>query len=702
MTGIQDVEMYAPSMNDARVVGGRYQLEEVIGRGGMKDVYRGRDLQTEEGVAVARMIGIDRRIIESEVELAKKVDSPHVARVRDAFVDGDVAYIVSELCQGPTLAERVEQRPFSVDEALPIFLAMAAGMEAIHQACILHRDVKLNNIILRERPGEVSVAILDFGISAPAADERTSAGALPASGTLGYMAREAILGEALDARADVYALGICFFEMLTGRAPLTMDEGVFPFLERIRTLDAHDLSPLPAMPAPLRQLLERMLSMRAEGRPYMPVVRAALAELVGGESAPRARPTPPPAARTPPRALPLLPVATIPHRGGHPDAVVVSGWTWAPLVLLSPLQGSTRVEAWTVEGLRRWSIEVAGDYRRGLTADLDGDGVRELYLLGPGGLACLDARGALLHRQEHDASADSTAFVIDDALTPCLVVDGQRFLRGGRSLGPAPRTYEGDGKALVVARDGRGLAYNGYAGQAFRGAFRTGAAILHHREAGASFWVAHLEASARPGTLEAKLRVYGPGGKRVQDLAIATASSDTGDARVARRWHSSEDRVFDDRNAPIALERERDFVVAVPFVGGVGPFAPCVVAFSAPEGRELWRATLPASQPGSAIFADIGGQGRASLLVGAPGMPVRAHEPVSGELQGEGAAVGAPIAYGDPFGTGFAHLITQQEDALALWRGPATLPGRVEWAGARADRWRSGLRGLRGTPLGPA
>lgn len=702
MAELQDVEMYAPSMNDARVVGGRYQLEEVIGRGGMKDVYRGRDLQTDEGVAVARMIGIDHELIASEVELAKKVDSPNVARVRDAFVDGDVAYIVSELCQGPTLAQRVEERPFTVEEALPIFLAMAAGMEAIHEACILHRDVKLNNIILRERPGEVSVAILDFGISASASDSRTSAGALPASGTLAYMAREAILGEPLDARADVYALGVCFFEMLTGRPPLTLDGGVFPFLERIRTLDAHDLSSLPPMPTPLRELLERMLAMRAEGRPYMPAVCDALAQLTGGERTEVARPAPTPAPRAQPRPLPLLPVATIPHRGAHPDTVVVSGWTWAPLVLLSPLQGTTRVEAYTVEGLRRWSTEVPGDYRRGLTADLDGDGVRELYLLGPGGLACLDARGALLHRQEHDASAESTAFVIDDALTPCLVVDGQRFLRGGRSLGPAPRTFEGDGKELVVARDGRGLAYNGYAGQAFRGAFRTGAAILHHREAGASFWVAHLEASARPGTLEAKLRVYGPGGRRVQDLSIAAASSDTGDARVARRWHRSEDRVFDDRNAPIALERERDFVVAVPFVGGVGPFAPCVVAFSAPEGRELWRAPLPASKPGSALYADVVGQGRASLLVGAPGMPVRAHDPVTGELQGEGAAEGAPIAYGDPFGTGFAHLITLQDDALALWRGPPTLPGRVEWAGSRADRWRSGTRALRGTPLGPA
>lgn len=710
MVNIQDVEMYAPQMNDARVVGGRYRLEEVIGRGGMKDVYRGRDLETDERVAVARMIGFEHGVIESEVELAKKVDSPHVARIRDVFVEGDVAYIVSELCTGPTLAQRVEERPFTVDEALPIFLAMAAGLEAIHEACILHRDVKLSNIILRERPGEVSVAILDFGISAPARDNRTSAGVLPASGTLGYMAREAILGERLDARADVYALGICFFEMLSGRPPLSIDGTVFEFLERVRSINAHDLSPLPAMPAPLRELLARMLSMSAAGRPYMPEVRAALAGLLGGErpqatrSAPSSSPSPSPspANRRSTQALPLLRVASIPHTGRHPDTVVVSGWTWAPLVLLSPLQGKTRVEAYTVEGLRRWSTDVPGDLRRGLTADLDGDGVRELYLFGPSGVACLDARGALLHRQQHAASADSTAFVIDDALAPCLVVDGQRFLRGGRELGPAPRTYEGDGKQLVVARDGRGLAYNGYAGQAFRGAFRTGAAILHHREAGGSFWVAHLEASARPGVLEAKLRVYGPGGKRVQDLSIASSSSATGDARAAKRWQNSEERVFDDNNAPIALEREHGFVVAVPFVGGVGPFSPCVVAFSAPEGKELWRAPLRATKPGSALFADMHGDGRASLLVGAPGAPVRAFDPVTGESQGEGPIAGAPVAYGDPFGTGFAHLITLQDEELAIWRGPPTLPGRVEWAGPRADRWRSGTRARRGTPLGPA
>ena len=706
MIGLQDVEMYAPRMDEARVVGGRYRLEEVIGRGGMKDVYRGRDLQTDEGVAIARLVGYDAHVVESEVALAKKVQSPHVARIRDAFVEEDVAYIVSELCAGPTLAQRVEQRPFTVDEALPIFLAMAAGMEAIHEARILHRDVKLGNVILRERSDEVSVAILDFGISAPSTDSKTAVGMLPAAGTLGYMAREAIMGEEQDARTDVYALGICFFEMLTGKTPVDPGRGVFELLERIRDLEAHDLRPLPAMPSPLKELIAAMLAVEADGRPYMPEVRLVLHALVSAEAPAAARVEAAAAAaavapNSGARTLPMAEVAAIAHAGRHADTIVVSGWAWAPLVTLQPARGATRVEAYTVEGLRRFSTDVPGDFQRGLTVDLDGDGVRELYLCGPSGIACLDARGALLHRQEHAASAESTAFVIEDPLAPCLVVDGQRFLRGGRSLGPAPRTYEGDGKELVVARDGRGLAFNGYADQAFRGAFRTGAAILQKRDA-ASFWVAHLEVGARKSTLEAKLRIYGPGGRRVAEHTVASSSSPTGDARALQRLRSSEERVFDDCHAPIALERERDFVVVAPFVGAGAPFSPCVVAIEAPTGKELWRHALPASKPGGALFCDAFGDGRPALLLGAPDMKVRALDPTTGEVRAEGHATGTPIAYGDPFGTGYAHLITLQDDEIRLWRGAKTLPGKVEWAGPRADRWRSGTRTLSGTPLGPA
>ncbi|MBZ0239002.1 MAG: serine/threonine protein kinase, partial [Deltaproteobacteria bacterium] len=196
---------------------GKYLLVRALGEGGMKQVWRARDTERGQDVALAVVHQFDPAAFSNEVALAFRVTSAHVARVLDGFVtEHGVAVVVSELCDGLDLLHYRQARAVTPGEAVAMVAQMATGIAAIHAAHVLHRDVKPSNAILTA----AGVKMIDFGVSLPAIDARTGVGGFaPPAGTLPYMAPEAATGE-VDARLDTYALGVSLYELVVGRLPL--------------------------------------------------------------------------------------------------------------------------------------------------------------------------------------------------------------------------------------------------------------------------------------------------------------------------------------------------------------------------------------------------------------------------------------------------------------------------------------------------
>jgi len=194
-------------------VGGRYEVRGLLGRGGMGEVWRAFDLKLRVEVALKALredlYGDERRreLLRQEVRAAREVVSPNVCRVFD-LVGADGRELVSmEYVDGQTpLAVLQERGPLPLEEAQDIAAQFLAGLEAIHHAGLVHRDVKPENIMLT-RSGRV--VLMNFGLA-----RQEAGGSGTVSGTPAYMAPEQARGEAVDARADVYAAGVVLAEMV--------------------------------------------------------------------------------------------------------------------------------------------------------------------------------------------------------------------------------------------------------------------------------------------------------------------------------------------------------------------------------------------------------------------------------------------------------------------------------------------------------
>jgi serine/threonine-protein kinase len=212
------------------VLAGRFHIEARLGAGGMGEVYRARDTTLRRLVAIKRTqraaTEADRKRFLHEGQRASALNHPGIAAIYDVFTDGGEAYLVMEYIEGGTLRARLT-RPISQAEFRRIATESAAALAAAHDKGILHRDIKPENIMLTNsgtHPGQVK--LLDFGLAQQAADETglletatalTVAGML--AGTPQYMAPEVLNGEPADRRSDIFALGVVFYEMLSGHHP---------------------------------------------------------------------------------------------------------------------------------------------------------------------------------------------------------------------------------------------------------------------------------------------------------------------------------------------------------------------------------------------------------------------------------------------------------------------------------------------------
>jgi len=197
-----------------QVLGDRYQIRSQLGRGGMGEVWRAFDLKLRVEVALKALLPDlfkdERRrdLLRREVRAAREVVSPNVCRIFD-LIEADGSELVSmEYVDGGTLLEVLQERgPLELKEAQDIASQFLAGLEAIHKAGLVHRDVKPENIMLT-RAGRV--VLMDFGLA-----RQEDSGAGTVSGTPAYMAPEQAMGGKVDARADVYSAGVVLAEMVS-------------------------------------------------------------------------------------------------------------------------------------------------------------------------------------------------------------------------------------------------------------------------------------------------------------------------------------------------------------------------------------------------------------------------------------------------------------------------------------------------------
>ncbi len=224
-----------------RLLNGRYEVQELIGRGGMADVYRGLDGRLGRDVAIKVLKSTlssdpsSRTRFRNEAMAASKMAHPTIVRVFDAGdeLDADdvetptgstTPYIVMEHVDGRLLSDIIHRGILDEAAALGIADGVLNALEVSHQAGIIHRDIKPANVMLTKNGG---VKVMDFGIARAIADAtQNAAEATSILGTALYISPEQAQGEDADARSDLYSLGVMLYEMLAGRPPFTADSAV--------------------------------------------------------------------------------------------------------------------------------------------------------------------------------------------------------------------------------------------------------------------------------------------------------------------------------------------------------------------------------------------------------------------------------------------------------------------------------------------
>jgi serine/threonine-protein kinase len=220
-----------------RVLAGRYELEAVLGQGGMARVFRGTDRVLNRTVAVkvlSPQFADDEQFVarfRREAQAAAALNHSNIVSVYDTGSQGDVHFIVMEYVEGRTLRDVIRQEgPLLPERAAEITEAVARGLAAAHQAGLVHRDVKPGNIMIT-RDGQVKV--MDFGIArTTSGDTLTQTAAI--LGTASYLSPEQAQGESVDLRSDIYSVGCVLYEMLIGRAPFTGDSPVSIAYKHVR------------------------------------------------------------------------------------------------------------------------------------------------------------------------------------------------------------------------------------------------------------------------------------------------------------------------------------------------------------------------------------------------------------------------------------------------------------------------------------
>lgn len=245
----------------------RYKLGDEIGRGSMGIVYLARDLVADRDVAVKELsLGQDaseeRRaeMVERfarEARATANIVSDNVVKVTDTFQDGERYCLVMEYLQGTTLEALIKKGPLPVEDAVNVTTHVLKGLAAAHAGGIVHRDLKPSNVFVLP---DGSVKVTDFGVAHIEDGDAGLTRAGQVLGTLGYMSPEQVGGQAVDARADIFATGVMLFEMLVGANPFHADQPT-TVMYRIAYEEPPALDPIvPGLPAHVQAILVKSLA----------------------------------------------------------------------------------------------------------------------------------------------------------------------------------------------------------------------------------------------------------------------------------------------------------------------------------------------------------------------------------------------------------------------------------------------------------
>jgi eukaryotic-like serine/threonine-protein kinase len=261
------------------VIGGRYRVVASIGEGAMGAVYRVEHLDSHEVSALkllhadlGRIPGIIARF-EREAIAATRIDHPNVVHAIDFGCSPDGAFfLVLELVEGRDLRAEMQAGPMDPARAINVMRGVVAGVRAAHEKGVIHRDLKPENIMLIERDGNGDfVKLLDFGIARLDSASNPQSGMQPLTlvgspvGTPEYMSPEQVLGTPVDARSDLYSLGVIFFELLAGSCPF--DGNVPRLLQHHLTSEPPELPPAVADENPdLARIVRILLAKKPKNR----------------------------------------------------------------------------------------------------------------------------------------------------------------------------------------------------------------------------------------------------------------------------------------------------------------------------------------------------------------------------------------------------------------------------------------------------
>ena len=234
----------------------RYEILELIGSGGMSEVYRARCHKLNRFVAIKLLkkeFCQDEEFVRKfkmEAQAAAGLNHPNIVSIYDVVDEDDLHYIVMELVEGITLKEYITKKGhLDIKESIGIAVQVAQGIGAAHQRGIIHRDVKPQNMILA---GDGKVKVADFGIARAVTAQTISSQAM---GSVHYISPEQARGEFTDARSDIYSLGITMYEMVTGKLPFNGDTAVSVALAHIEETMVPPETYNPAIPKSLEQII---------------------------------------------------------------------------------------------------------------------------------------------------------------------------------------------------------------------------------------------------------------------------------------------------------------------------------------------------------------------------------------------------------------------------------------------------------------